>query len=140
MGFLDYVLAGLGVQVADQTPAPHKVSEVRNKPTAQKIKRENLTGKIPQKKVEPLSSKGSDMAIFCPANMSEVVEVVKFLSTHQPAMLNINRLDQELAQRGMDFVVGATTALGATMERVGSGLYLFAPKGTRLLSTNAEEM
>ncbi len=139
MGFLDYVMAGLGVKVADSTPAPRKVDGVRNKTAVQKTKRESSMRVIPEKRVEPLGHRGSNMAIFCPGSMADLVEVVEFLSTHQPAMLNITRLDQGLAQRGMDFVVGATTALGATMEKVGAGLYLFAPKGTRLLSTNAEE-
>ena len=136
MGFLDYVLAGFGVEEIKQS-TPEKHSAIKNKIIPQK---KNLTHIRPTEKyVHPLGEKNSRLAIFCPSDMNEVIEVVKFIRTQQPTMLNITMMKQELAQRSMDFILGAITAMEASMECVGKVLYLFAPKGTKMINRTKEE-
>lgn len=136
MGFLDYVLAGFGVHsVKDSTP--EKVAEVKNRTVLQKKTLPSI--RSTPKRITPIGQKANKLAIFCPSDMEEVIEVVKFLRTQQPAMLNITMMAEELAQRSMDFILGAITAVEASMECVGKGLYLFAPKGTRMINKTKEE-
>ena len=137
MGFLDYVLAGFGVK--EIRSDSEKRPAIRNKVIPQKKTPEHNSIKKEDKYISPIGEKRSKLAIFCPSDMEEVIEVVKFIRTQQPTMLNITMMKQELAQRSMDFILGAITAMEASMECVGKGLYLFAPKGTKMINRTKEE-
>jgi len=136
VGFLDYVLAGFGVEEIKQS-APEKCSAIKNRIIPQKKNQTHI--KPNEKYIHSVGEKSNRLAIFCPSNMDEVIEVVKFIRTQQPTMLNITMMKQELAQRSMDFILGAITAMEASMECVGKGLYLFAPKGTKMINRTKED-
>lgn len=129
MGFLDYVLAGFGVHEVKEN-VPQKRQATKNSTVTQK-----KADILKPKSVSPINAnKGAKLAIFCPTTMAEVVEVVEFLRTNQPSMLNISLMDKSLAQRSMDYILGATTAIEATMQCIGNGLYVFVPKGTKVVN------
>lgn len=133
LSFLDYILKGFGIQEIKEE-APQKKMSKNNQNILKKekpVEREMIAS---NKSVQPIDSHSKKLAIFCPTSIDEVVEVARFISTNQPTMLNISMLDKSLAQRSMDFILGAKTAAGATMECVGKGLYIFAPKGTKMIN------
>lgn len=135
MSFLDYILAGFGVfEIKDEILK-------ENSKWQQKTQRKKLQEfpaekqEFPKKAFTPkrnIYSKNK-LAIFCPETTEDVIKVSKFLSTNQPLMLNITFLPKDILQRSMDFVLGSATAVGANMQSIGKGLFLFAPKGTELV-------
>lgn len=134
MGFLDYILAGFGIhEIKEEQPARQPAKNILPQ------KKKEVVENRPCEKISPLSHCKNKMAIFCPTDMNEVIEVVEFIRTNQPTMLNISMMEKSLAQRSMDFVLGAITAVEASMECVGKGLYLFAPKGTKMLNKTKED-
>ncbi len=133
VSFLDYILAGFGAYEKKEEELP-KASATKNKVFTQKTEKQRS-----KQRATPLGLAKNQLAIFCPTTMNEVIEVAEFLRTNQPSMLNISMMDKNLAQRSMDFILGAITAVEATMECVGNGLYLFAPKGTKMIYKAKEE-
>lgn len=133
LSFLDYILKGFGIQEIKPEVPQKKMS----KNSQNILKKEKLSERktaTSHHAVQPIDSHSKKLAIFCPTSIDEVIEVAKFISTNQPTMLNISMLDKSLAQRSMDFILGAKTAAGASMECVGKGLYIFAPKGTKMIN------
>ena len=120
MSFLDYILAGFGIY------------EKKNKNSLQSNITFRKNYEEPHfKKPEQYKNK---LAIFCPKNLEEIIEVAEFLSTNQPVMLNVSMLNDNIVQRGMDFLFGATTATKTTTTCIGKGLYIFTPKDTKILN------
>lgn len=125
MSFLDYVLASFGV-FEKQTPKQKKTNF-------------NLRQNFEDDILKPNKNEHK-LAIFCPKNLDEVVEVAEFLSTNQPLMLNISNLCEADTKRALDFLFGAISATKSDFVYVGKGIYIFAPKGTKILNrTNENE-
>lgn len=114
MGFLDYITAGLGLLEQEQ---PKKV----RKPNAQK-KATSINYQFTDSKI----------AIQEPINFQDIVHFVKSLSGNIPLIVNFSSLRMENAERGLDFVCGAVCALGGKLERIGDGIYFYAPKGFKV--------
>lgn len=62
-----------------------------------------------------------------PRSFEEVQEIVDNLKSRRPVIVNLERVDGELARRIVDFVSGATYGLSGSMQKVGGGIFLFAP-------------
>lgn len=62
-----------------------------------------------------------------PRSFEEVQEIVDNLKNRRPVIVNLERVDGELARRIVDFVSGATYGLSGSMQKVGGGIFLFAP-------------
>lgn len=123
MSFFDYVLNGLGLTKVE---VPPKVRTKEKKVEAKFIE--------PSKtKVAPITQKTESVAIFSPSKISDLPEIVDFLSTKQQALLDLNVLDERIMQRVVDFVGGAVMALGGKVENLGGNLFLLAPKNTKIL-------
>ena len=61
-----------------------------------------------------------------PRTFEDSLEIVNNLKERKSVIVNLQYLDQDLSQRVIDFVSGATLALDGTQERVGHGVFIFA--------------
>lgn len=62
-----------------------------------------------------------------PKVFEEVQGIADNLKNRCPVIINLEQADPELAQRVVDFISGAAYALNGTMQKVGSGIFLFVP-------------
>lgn len=62
-----------------------------------------------------------------PRTFEEVQEIVDNLKNRRPVIVNLERVDGDLARRIVDFVSGATYGLNGSMQKVGGGIFLFVP-------------
>jgi len=62
-----------------------------------------------------------------PRTFEEVQEIVDHLKNRRPVIVNLERVDGDLARRIVDFVSGATYGLNGSMQKVGGGIFLFVP-------------
>jgi cell division inhibitor SepF len=62
-----------------------------------------------------------------PRVFEEVQGIADNLKNRCPVIINLEKAEPELAKRVVDFVSGAAYALNGTMQKVGSGMFLFVP-------------
>ncbi len=110
MGFFDLLSATLGM---------HEIPE-----------------KKPRKiKVDLNSQKsvfGDRLSIFAPVSFADIVNLTKTLRKNEPVIVNFLNIQRDEAERSLDFICGAVCALGGKLERIGEGIYFYAPQGVRV--------
>lgn len=62
-----------------------------------------------------------------PGSFEEVKGITDNIKNRRPVIINLEQADTALAQRVVDFLTGATYALNGSMQKVGSGIFLFVP-------------
>ncbi|NLP17827.1 MAG: cell division protein SepF [Firmicutes bacterium] len=62
-----------------------------------------------------------------PISFKDAKRVVDHLKERQPVVLNLEDTEEELCQRIIDFVSGATFAADGGVQKVGEGIFLFTP-------------
>ncbi|MGO0122349.1 cell division protein SepF [Desulfothermobacter acidiphilus] len=62
-----------------------------------------------------------------PRSFVEAQEIADHLKNRKPVVVNLERVEMELAQRIIDFVSGAVYALGGSVQKVSAHILLFAP-------------
>jgi len=62
-----------------------------------------------------------------PRAFDEVQGITDNLKNRCPVIVNLEQAEPDLAKRVVDFVSGATYALNGSLQKVGSGIFLFVP-------------
>jgi len=75
----------------------------------------------------PSSAASSEVMVIEPRTFEESVEIVEHLRSRKSVLLNLHMLDAEQSQRIVDFLSGATHAIDGHQQRIGDGVFLFAP-------------
>ena len=84
----------------------------------------------------PSSQPSSEVLVIEPRQFEEALEIVEQLRTRKSVLLNLHLLDNEQSQRVVDFLSGATHAIDGHQQRIGEGVFLFAP-ATVLISSES---
>ncbi len=80
--------------------------------------------------IEGLDS--SKIGIFQPITFYDITQFVKRMSKKVPLIVNFMGLKPSEAERSLDFVCGAVCALNGKFEKIGEGIYFFAPPNMTL--------
>ena len=90
-------------------------------------------------KSSPLSSQkienaniDSSLVICSPIDFKDIMRFVAVLRKNEPVIVNFASLKPSEAERSLDFVCGAVCALDGRLERIGEGIYFFAPKKVKV--------
>ena len=79
-----------------------------------------------------------NVALFAPKSFSDVQGMIEHLRRNEPIIVDLEGVEQESAQRVLDFLSGASYALGGSMRRVKdmTPTFLITPSGTGIMDTN----
>ncbi len=80
----------------------------------------------------------SEVVVIEPRSFDEALDIVEELRCRRSIVLNLQYLDAEQSQRVVDFLSGATHALDGHQQRVGQGVFIFAPSNF-ILNTESNE-
>ncbi len=69
-----------------------------------------------------------------PRSFDEAKSITDNLKNRRPVIVNLEQAEPELAKRVVDFVSGAAYALNGSMQKVGSGIFLFVPNNMDISS------
>lgn len=69
----------------------------------------------------------AEVVVFEPRSFEEMPQVIQALRDRRSAVLNLNFMDPDDAQRAVDFVAGGTYAIDGHQERIGESIFLFTP-------------
>lgn len=75
-----------------------------------------------------------------PASFEESQNIADQLKNRRPVIVNLETVDHNLAKRIVDFVSGATYALGGNMQKVGQGIFLFVPNNIDISGESHEKI
>lgn len=86
----------------------------------------------------PTLTPQSEVVVIEPRSFDEALDIVEELRCRRSVILNLQYLDTEQSQRVVDFLSGATHALDGHQQRVGQGVFVFAPNNFTI-STESQE-
>ena len=67
------------------------------------------------------------VVVMEPQAFEDSQSIADQLKNRRPVIVNLENAERNLAKRIVDFVSGATYALGGNMQKVGNGIFLFVP-------------
>ena len=76
--------------------------------------------------------KGHEVKIVEPRSFGDVKQISQLLLENRTVVLNLHLLDKEQSQRTIDFVCGASFALGGAQQKVGDAVFVFTPQTVQL--------
>jgi cell division inhibitor SepF len=75
----------------------------------------------------PSAAAASEVLVIEPRAFEESLEIVEHLRVRKSVLLNLHMLDKEGSQRIVDFLSGACHAIDGHQQKIGEGVFLFAP-------------
>lgn len=78
--------------------------------------------------------KYGNIAVYRPKSLKDVERFITFLRGGEPAVANLNDIDEDDAQRILDYLSGAIFALAGSVHRITDNIFVFSPKGTQIHS------
>ena len=76
--------------------------------------------------------KGYEVRIVEPRSFADTTQIVQQLIKKKTVILNLHLLDKETAQKTIDFVCGATFAIGGKPQKIGDTVFVFTPNSVQL--------
>ena len=75
---------------------------------------------------------GNKMILLEPRAYSESQQIADHLKNRNSVVVNLKRVTADQAKRIIDFLSGCIYAIGGTMQKIGGGIYLCAPKNVNV--------
>ncbi|MEW6182652.1 MAG: cell division protein SepF [Bacillota bacterium] len=89
--------------------------------------------------VVSLHSQRQLRVVVCePRSFDDAQEIADHLKNRRPVVVNLERVETDLARRVVDFISGAVYALGGNVQKVGNGIFLFAPNNVDIAAEAKE--
>lgn len=86
-----------------------------------------------------ISSELSEVIFMQPRNFDEMPRAIQALRERRTIILNLTQMEPEEAQRAVDFVSGGNFATDGSQERLGEGIFLFAPSCVKVTLAKGAE-
>ncbi len=83
-------------------------------------------------KVSRNDSGAFKMVVIEPKNLGECRKLIDNLRANKPVIINLEKVETDLARKMFDFLSGATYALEGNIQRINQNIYLFAPRNVNI--------
>ena len=120
---------GQGEQMDTYAPRPHAFSLDRqhNRDLGSKVV--NINTSLNQMKV----------VLIQPFSIEECPKIVDNLKSKRPVILNLDKLDSDIARKIFDFISGAVYALDGNVQKVANNIFIFAPDNVDVMGNLDKE-
>lgn len=81
----------------------------------------------------------SGVGVYEPKTPEDVQQVIDYLKARNPVVVNLDNVEIDAAQRILDFVSGATYALGGSVHRIAGNIFLLSPQGVGITAPYDEQ-
>ena len=72
------------------------------------------------------------MVVIEPKSIEECRKLIDNLRNNKPVIINLEKVETDLARKMFDFLSGATYALQGSIQRINQNIYLFAPRNVNI--------
>ncbi len=80
------------------------------------------------------------MVVFQPTTFDQATEICDNLKNRKPVIINLEKLETEIAQRILDFLSGAVYGLDGNLHKISGGIFVAAPSNVEILEELEEEL
>ncbi|MBQ7579481.1 MAG: cell division protein SepF [Clostridia bacterium] len=80
-----------------------------------------------------------NVVFYYPKNYQDVQKIVDLLKQGESAIINLDGISDDEAQRMLDFVSGAVYALNGSTQRVSGNIFLLTPEGLNIMVPNEDQ-
>lgn len=80
------------------------------------------------------------VVVMQPEGFDESRDIADSLKERRPVVINLEAVDKETAHRIFDFLSGATYALGGSIQKVATNIYLIAPYNVTIMGDFKDEL
>ena len=80
------------------------------------------------------------VVVIQPESFDEAKEIADHLKERKPVVINLELMDKDSAQKIFDFLNGAIYALGGSVQKVATNIYLIAPYNVSIMSDFRDEL
>ncbi len=87
---------------------------------------------IAERRVSMNQSGQFKMVVIEPKSLDECRRLVDNLKARKPVIINLERVETDLARKMFDFLGGATYALSGNIQRVTQNIFIFAPNNVNI--------
>ena len=85
------------------------------------------------------AGEGPKMILLEPRAYSESQQIADYLKKRNTVVVNLKRVTPDQGKRIIDFVSGCLYAIGGTMQKLGDGIFLCAPKNINVQGKMTED-
>ncbi len=89
--------------------------------------------------VKEAEKSGNKMILLEPRAYSESQQIADYLKSRNSVVVNLKRVTTDQAKRIIDFLSGVIYAIGGSMQKIGVGIYLCAPKNINVQGKISDE-
>lgn len=135
-GFMEKILNFIGFESDDEEDLPEEEVEPakqEEEPLPEDPEydddepRDMLWAKKRKGSVVALPQKSVKVVVVEPSSFDEVPGIAEHLRNRRPVLVNLEAADKDVARRIIDFLSGTTYAIVGTTQKIGNGVFLFAP-------------
>jgi len=124
---------GLPEEFSSPAGSGHEALDMSHGLDKESFSQENVIG------MPGISSEVSELVFMQPRNFNEMPQAIQALRERRTIILNLTRMHPEEAQRAVDFVSGGNFATDGSQERLGEGIFLFAPSCVKVTMAEPSE-
>ena len=110
------------------------------KPKALKEPEENLTIPKRGKIVNIHTTTQLKVVVVQPECFEDSKEIADHLKTKKPIVVNLEKIDSDVAKRIINFLSGAVYALDGNIQKISSGIFLIVPYNMGIMGDFKEEL
>ena len=89
--------------------------------------------------IKEADKSGNKMILLEPRAYSESQQIADHLKNRNSVVVNVKRVTSDQAKRIIDFLSGVIYAIGGSMQKIGVGIYLCAPKNVNVQGKISDE-
>lgn len=153
MGFAESIKKVIGIEELDDdemiteeevNAAKEKISKeprrsyVSDTVTAEKKPPMSSSSKPSEKRFSVTNTSAFKLVLIEPKAFEECPKLVDSLKGRRPVIINLEKLETEVARKIFDFMSGATYALNGNVQKVANNIFIFAPENVGI-STSQDE-
>lgn len=106
--------------------------------TAKKPPMSNAAKPAAEKRFSVTNSSAFKLVLIEPKSFEECPKLVDCLKGRRPVIINLEKLETEVARKIFDFMSGATYALAGNVQKVANNIFIFAPDNVDISATQNE--
>lgn len=99
----------------------------------------NSTAKPAEKRFSVANTSAFRLVLIEPKSFEECPKLVDCLKGRRPVIINLEKLETEVARKIFDFMSGATYALAGNVQKVANNIFIFAPENVDIAATQPSE-
>lgn len=80
------------------------------------------------------------VVVVQPQTYDDSTEIVDHLKSKKPVIVNLEKLEKEIARKVVDFLSGAVYALDGSMQKVSNGIILMVPYNMGIMGDFSDEL